>query len=452
MRDFYGVRSRFETDGVFWDAEDPKRTFSAHLSSNAHIELTVSAETAGPDGRATEYVLGTTTIGPCTLIGLHKLLSNRYFSGATGQVVLSRRFRVSACIIGCHLKGDTEPLLRSGWFTYSGIDQWFPGAGELAMTEEATSVSYPTKFPVVVDFCIPCARSRVKIVVVPNLQMTHGGRRVTARTQPRISIEPAHPRSLQWFIDLAVRFENFFSVCLGTSVHLRATSLETVNDEHGWFVAHRRRRKAEKPDLQAWVECDSSRLMNAIATWFAIPEVFLPIENLVYGAIRGSSLVAETEFLSLAQAIESFHRLTDSTTIISPDSFKGLLEWLGPTIAERYAGSAIEERVWDAIQHCNEPSFHHRIESLVSRISQTNAQRLLGDTALFEKSFRQTRNYLTHPGTMKKLRVLTEAADLFLFNQKLHAFLRLLMLLYLGFPEEEVCRPVQYQSRRWRIV
>jgi hypothetical protein len=48
--------------------------------------------------------------------------------------------------------------------------------------------------------------------------------------------------------------------------------------------------------------------------------------------------------------------------------------------------------------------------------------------------------------------VLTEAADLFLFNQKLHAFLRLLMLLYLGFPEEEVCRPVQYQSRRWRIV
>ncbi len=109
-------------------------------------------------------------------------------------------------------------------------------------------------------------------------------------------------------------------------------------------------------------------------------------------------------------------------------------------------------RLLDAIRYCNEPSFRHRIESLVSRISQTTAQKLLGDTALFEQTLRHTRNYFTHPGIKKQSRVLTEAADLFLFNQKLHAFLRLLMLLHLGFPEEDVCEPVQYQSRRWTIL
>src|ERR1700694_6063274 len=104
MADFYDIRSRFETDGVFWDAQDPKRTFSGHLSSAAHIELTVSAEVAGPermvpnpaaDTPAPEHLLGlTTTMGRCTLIGLHELPADRYFSGATTQVVLSRRLRV----------------------------------------------------------------------------------------------------------------------------------------------------------------------------------------------------------------------------------------------------------------------------------------------------------------------------------------------------------------------
>ena len=47
---------------------------------------------------------------------------------------------------------------------------------------------------------------------------------------------------------------------------------------------------------------------------------------------------------------------------------------------------------------------------------------------------------------------MTEAAELFLFNQKLHAFLRLLMLLYLGFPEEDIFEPVLYQSRKWTIL
>jgi hypothetical protein len=48
--------------------------------------------------------------------------------------------------------------------------------------------------------------------------------------------------------------------------------------------------------------------------------------------------------------------------------------------------------------------------------------------------------------------VLTEATDLFLFNQKLHAFLRLLVLLRIGFEEGEVREPVQYQSGRWGIL
>jgi len=88
----------------------------------------------------------------------------------------------------------------------------------------------------------------------------------------------------------------------------------------------------------------------------------------------------------------------------------------------------------------------------LSRISSANVPKLLGDPNLFEQRLRQTRNYFTHPGIKKQSRVLTDAKDLFVFNQQLHALLRLLLLLYLGFAEDEIRDLVQYQSRRWRII
>jgi len=313
MKDFFDMQSRFETDGVFWDPRDPEHTFSAHLSSAEHIELAESAVITGPEGwfstpAARENVLGvTTTLGSCALIGLHELQGEGSLNSETGRGVISRRFRADACIIGCHLENDTAPLLRSGWFTCSGIEGWFPGSGEVAFTDAGDTSSYPRKAPAVIDFCLLGLRSHIELIVNQNLQFAPGGKRMSARSQPQIRIEPAQPRSLVWFMDVAWRFENFFSLCLGTSVRLRAVSLETSTGKTGWLTTHRRDIKAEKPDVQAWVICDYSRLAEAIGTWFALSEVFRPLENLVYGAIRTSSLVAETEFLSLAQAIESFH-------------------------------------------------------------------------------------------------------------------------------------------------
>jgi len=36
-------------------------------------------------------------------------------------------------------------------------------------------------------------------------------------------------------------------------------------------------------------------------------------------------------------------------------------------------------------------------------------------------------------------------------NQKLHAFLRCVMLLELGIPEADLQNPILYQATRWRL-
>jgi hypothetical protein len=193
-------------------------------------------------------------------------------------------------------------------------------------------------------------------------------------------------------------------------------------------------------------------LAAAITIWFSAPDIYRPIENLIYGAIRTSSLGVEAEFLALAQAIESFHRLTDDSTIISKPCFRLVVRRVRSFLHASYKDSPIFKRVLDDIAHSNAPSFQNRITGLLARLSSSNVAKLLDDPEQFNQNLRQTRNYFTHPGIRQQPSVITEPGKLFLFNQKLHALLRLLLLVNLGFSEHSVFPIVLHQSQRWQVL
>jgi Apea-like HEPN len=134
-------------------------------------------------------------------------------------------------------------------------------------------------------------------------------------------------------------------------------------------------------------------LERAISTWLSAPEGFRFLENLIYGVLRHSSLFVETEFVLLAQAIESLHRLTDSSTVVAPAFFKKVLESLCELISRESGSSPIAKRFLDSIRHADEPAFQNRIESLLFRISAGLSVKLLGDITMFEQTLRQTRNH-----------------------------------------------------------
>ncbi len=255
---------------------------------------------------------------------------------------------------------------------------------------------------------------------------------------------------MRWFIDAVHRLENLLSLCLGTSIRAKTVRLtgQLGERETGWLIRPRGGR-TEKPYLPICVRGDSPQLATAIATWFSTPVEFIPLENLIYGTIRHSSLFVETEFLSLAQALESLHRLTDRSTVVERTAFRQALKRLCHFIAQVCGDSPLSDRLRDGIRHANEPTFSTRIQSLLARINPERLAQLIGDPVVFERTLRQTRNYFTHPGIAKKPNVLTDAKEIFLFNQKLHVLLRLLMLKSIGFCEQEVFDCIFQQSRRW---
>ncbi len=454
----YGLRSRFEAEGIFWPSNNPHARFSARLiSTKRSIELAVAAESAGPerlfpspnDELAPDVMHGYTTIGKCTLMGLQEFDGVRQFEVETQRTLLTRRYRVGACVVGAYLGNESEPIWRSATFSFAGVGDWLRPATQIRITDKALVISHPTPAPTIVDFCMVPTMTHIELRMISDMTWSPSGRHSSSRDEPQIEITPEQPASLGWFIDVAVRFENFFSLCLGTSVQLRSVQLLRSARDMAWFVRPIPG-KVGTPDIEAWIRCDASQLATAMSKWLATPEKFRPLENLIYGAIRNSSMFVETEFLSLAQGVESFHRLTQPVLIADQLTFKRALKAILKLILTTCGESALATRLIESIRHANEPSFRNRVESLIRGLPPEHVEALLGDPEEFERRLRQTRNFFTHPGTKKGSRVLTGVKEIFLFNQRLHAFLRLLMLTSVGFREADVFRLVHYQSRRWR--
>jgi Apea-like HEPN/ApeA N-terminal domain 1 len=458
MSEKFKLRSQFDTHGVFWKPETPDEKFTGRLVRKGRdIELFSSPilkdvnalkeffQVLGSGGEWI-HVLHGYAPGPCTLLGLQSFGPSGHTDFEWDYSLDYSNFKVSACIFGLHTGDELEETLASARLSFSGLNNWLPFRPSVENNGEAFKLIYKKNLPPIVDVNSSAINSRVKVDVFPRLESKQSGE-YESKHESCVMIEPDLPQSLSWFLELAYRFENFFSILLGTSVGLLSVAVKR-DSKTGWFV-RRPRSRIRKADVRIWVRCDGVQLGTAILRWLDTLEAFRPFEALAYGTVRNSKLFVDTEFLSLAQAIESFHRVTEKTLLVDQPQFEDILASLQKSIAALCGDSHIASRLNESIQHANEPNFRVRITTLFSRVSKQNLERLIGDPVEFEQTLRQTRNFLTHPGSKKQSKVLTTARDIFLFNQKLHALLRLLVLIHLGFPEQLVIDPVEQQSSRW---
>ena len=88
-----------------------------------------------------------------------------------------------------------------------------------------STISFPKKRPTFLDVCVLSNRVRVVIKIDPNFQFRFGGKGHSSPSEPIIMLEPEQPKSLQWFVDAIHRFENFLSLCLGSSVRAKTVRL-----------------------------------------------------------------------------------------------------------------------------------------------------------------------------------------------------------------------------------
>lgn len=254
------------------------------------------------------FMHGFSSDGICTLCQLTEIAHPGLHDTSSGHWIEANSYRASLFVGGMHLSGLEDKVLTSARFTYTGLGEWLPGPLNESWETDHILLKIPLEERVVFELGVLGLQVHASLRVHSEIISTEvdGGR--LTRPVAFVEIESREPESLNWYLSVGNRIENFFSLLLGASVAMETMFI--YKGEDSGHIVTKRKRVVEKLGAFGCVRCTTSQLAHGMATWLSQPEEFRSVENLALGVLRKGDLFYETEFLSLTQALEGFHRVS----------------------------------------------------------------------------------------------------------------------------------------------
>lgn len=360
-----------------------------------------------------DAICGFTTDNKCTLLNSLIMDGGGLTDFPSKQKVSQNRYRAIRTVMGLHLESSEAMSIDGAAFYLTKIHRLMPTPWRSRFEKDNTTTHVvPWKGTEIFRFVSDELRAEIVCEVsAKGAGMNRKGVRI--RAVPRIKITPRSPQSVDWFISIAIRIENFFTLFLGTSVNLKHVQLFQGEKDIGWIVQKMRRRK-EKVNLQTWIGCSFQDVARALGKWFAVPRDQQLVELTLLGVMRKSNMFDETGFLTLAQTLEGFGRI-------------------------RFGGHRPRQAKFDQL-----------IRKTYDLLSRDFALKIVGERSEFVRKIIETRDYYTHLGNPRGPSAPKTPKELFLLNKRLDAFLRCAMLIDLGILESFLWEPILYQATRWR--
>jgi len=374
---------------------------------------------------------GFTEGGLCTLCDLIEVERPGRTDYSLGQSVVAVAYRVSACVTGMHLGGSQDKCLKSARYTFSGLSDWLPKAISEKWETDYITLKIPFQPRNILEFCVRESRVQVKVKVFSHLTSRSADGARISKSMAYVDVESPEPESLIWYYDIANRLENLFSLLTGASLALE-TFFVYRGEENG-HVNSKRTSHVKDFDPRDCVWCTPNQLANFIAIWLSESWEFKRVETLALGTLRKGKLFVETEFLSLAQALEGIHRVTEHTPVVGRANFRQMRKKIAALLKVENVAQALVDRICDSMSHVNDPTFASRLTALCQRVSVPLLQRMEIDPPTFVRDVVATRNFYTHTGSKPRKQQSSPISgkELFLLSQKMRALLRGVLLLHL---------------------
>jgi hypothetical protein len=461
----YRLDSKFSSVAAFWKPEAPDPVMTGNLAvDDDGIRFTTSPEYAsGPKVKGldldqinlpsiprTPVLHGFFQEENCTLLELivveHPGLT---LYNDEPQSIVSTAYSAAVFVSGMHTGALDDKCLDRARYTFSSLAEWVNTPMTEIWGEKQITITIPFEKTLVLDFCLPETQVRVQLKVHQELatdKETHA-----RKTKPVavVEITPQAPESLSWFMSMGNRLENLFSLLSGTSLGME--TLFIYRGERSGILIRKQHDFASRYSALESVRHTNSQLAGAMAIWLSESEGFRAIENLVLGVLRKGKLFVETEFLSLAQALEGFHRVTGEEEKVDKASFRELRGKIAKFLEEQNVDEETAKRVNSAVSFSNQTSFRSRSRELCNRINAATLGEMQIAPEEFIDSVLRMRNLFTHAGgSSDERKEPLEGRELFLLNQKMRALLRGVFLLHLGFPENQFQDLIVREATKWR--
>jgi hypothetical protein len=390
---------------------------------------------------------GAVTLDHCSRVG----------SDGSTHGFVRLRLRIELVLIGVEFEAEEPILVDAFGFATEGLEFWHKRTGlEGTMTPAPPSVSLTCVFPEPITLW----RSETLELTLrgatgmPGPPYTHG-----VKFEPKSQFILSSKQLVPLFelIIYAHPFVNLLSFAMGkvVSVTRVVASSSKISREVGsrrvpveievyyasLFFNKTVPRVVRHEMLFTFehIEATSQPILDA---WFVRHEKVLPAIHLFFDALTGEYLFINSRFLSLAQALETYHRRTRDRKKFSDEEFALLRGRLAESCEPKDL-----EFVNNKTRYWNELTLRERLRELVEPFAD-----LFGPTELRKAlvgDIVDTRNYFTHWDPTGRARA-ADGADLVKLCHRMEALFKLCLLRDLGFATEQIakiveeCRPLKH--------
>jgi len=205
------------------------------------------------------------------------------------------------------------------------------------------------------------------------------------------------------------------------------------------------------PDIQ-------NQLGFHLRNWIDKAESLKPVYDLFFATRQNPYIHVESLFLSLTQAIETYHRRKyggkyQSDEVYLHDLYKRFLDVIPPNLDKSFRRSLEEGK----LKYANEYSLRKRLKGIISEIrsnlpigflAEKNKKRL----DIFIEKVHKTRNYLTHYTDELQAEAVCDTIELYKIAQRLRVLLEICLLVEAGFNFDDIKKIFSKTQQKDKII
>lgn len=466
----------FEHRGLWWLPERPAERVAGVLTfsqDDARLELIGLLPRPQPEADARgEIELRMGPVSRRRILGLsvdgkaftlERCQATAFNLSAPG--LLTESFAPGLILRGAHYELDEEVVFDELSVAYTQLDAWVTTSGfdrEPRGDEEQRGIDISFREPEPIAVELPDATVEIRFGWSLKDASPHRPE-LTLRQRSGFLIRFEHAMPVEETLDYVYQLRNFVGLGVGQPLAPTAISGFVLPPEGAaadpvtrveprklrvdlfYRLARMPAVKERHPAQMLFTLPDArERLQDLLAQWFDKQQLLRPVFDLYFAAVYNPHAYLEQRFLTLMQAIETYHRRTSGATELPPDEHARRFEEIVAATPEEY-----REWLQSKLRHSNELWLQRRLEDVLARCP-TVVDKLVRVRS-FTHRVRDARNYLTHYDPALEARA-ARGIDLYPLTVQLQALIEMCLLLELGFDCDQIdgffARARRYEEAR----
>ncbi len=463
----YTLFDNFELKGIWWLPETPDLQVTGTLKFENENDM--SLDLLGTFREITtlgsgnifqpEIILGISDNGKiCTLFKNIEVQNQLNFPG-----IRKSKFRSNYLFIGKHFKNSEEVQFSSLQANFTNLENWLavsPFSQEIpkdTRDEFRLTHNWPSEFI--------AELSGINCIIESTHEFNIGGdsiKKVLWESNAYLKITPYENKDFDWYWSLVYDLCNFLTLLIGDTIYIKR--LKAIGDGEAapgknrrgtieiFFTQKKYNPKENIHPFEMIIPFPriSEDVERVLSLWFAKAQQLRSVCYLFFGTFYNPSMYLQFQFLSLMQALESFHRVTKGGKYLSDVEWKPFREKLANAIPAELEASH-RESLKSRIKYGNEYSLRKRISELLENLDEETLSRLSPTEKYFTGTIVDTRNYLTHYDDELK-DVALKNADLYWAVQRLRILISILLLKEIGVQEKLILNSMMENNKIGQVL